>query len=117
METGQQVRSPSDYVKTLSAQERNAGHAKVRDRMHASLPWFRRLIEGYERDPHRIHSFMERSGRIGDVKVRVDELCGKAGDVVLMHPWMVHTGSPIRGDKPRFMLAKNLDAESVAAAA
>ncbi len=106
----------ADYVKTLSAEERNAGYAKVRDRMHASLPWFKRLTEGNEHDPDRIHSLMERSGRVGDVEVRVEQLCGNAGDVVLMHPWVVHAGSPIRGDKPRFMLAKNLDAESVAAA-
>ena len=107
----------ADYVKTLSAEERNAGYAKVRDRMHGSLPWFKRLTEGNEHDPDRIHSLMERSGRVGDVEVRVEQLCGNAGDVVLMHPWVAHTGSPIRGDKPRFMLAKNLYSESVAAAA
>ncbi len=107
----------ADYVRTLSTEKRSAGYAKVRDRMHASLPWFQRLTEGNERGPNRIPTLMEESGRVGDVEVRVEQLCGKPGDVVLMHPWVVHTGSPIRGDKPRFMLAKNLDAESVAAAA
>ena len=43
-----------DYVKTLSPAERNAGYAKVRDRMHNSLPWFRRLTKGNERAPNRI---------------------------------------------------------------
>ena len=98
-------------------EERAAGYAKVRDRMHATLPWFKRLTEGDEHDPHRIRAFMEQSGRVGDVEVRVEQLCGKPGDVVLMHPWVVHTASPIRGHKPRFMLAKNLYSESVAAAA
>ena len=107
----------ADHVRTLSTEERSGGHAKVRDRMHASLPWFKRLTEGNERDPNRIPTFMEQRDRVGDVEVRVEQLCGKPGDVVLMHPWVVHTGSPIRSDKPRFMLAKNLYAESVAAAA
>lgn len=98
----------SDYVKTLSTAERNAGYARVRKRMHASLPWFKRLTEGNERDPNRIPTLMEQSGRVGDVEVRVEQLSGTAGDVVRMHPWVVHTSSPIRGDKPRFLLAKNL---------
>ncbi len=107
----------AEYFETLSTEERTAGYANVRDRMHAALPWFRRLTEGEEHDPERIPTLMEQSGQVGDVEVRVDELCGKRGDVVLMHPWVVHCTSPIRGDNPRFMLAKNLYAESVAAAA
>ena len=107
----------AEYVETLSAKERASGYAKVRDRMPASLPWFKSLTQGNERDPDRISTFMENSGRVGDVEVRVEQLCGKPGDVILMHPWMVHCTSPIRGNNPRFMLAKNLYAESVAAAA
>lgn len=55
---------------------------------------------------------MEEEGRVGDVEVRVEELCAKAGDIVLMHPWVVHTSSPIRGNKPRFMLAKNINLDT-----
>ena len=106
----------ADYVKELSSEERGLGYAKLRERMHASLPWFKSLTRGDERDPHRIPSFMEQGGRVGNVEVRVEPLCGQAGDVVLMHPWVVHAGSPIRGVKPRFMLAKNLYAERFTAA-
>lgn len=74
-----------------------------------------RLTEGNERGPNRIPMLMKEGGRVGNVEVRVEELCAQAGDMVLMHPWVIHTSSPIRGNKPRFTLAKNINLDATSA--
>jgi hypothetical protein len=40
--------------------------------------------------------------------VRVAELTGQPGDVVLTHPWVLHSWSYNTGSYPRMMLTKNL---------
>jgi hypothetical protein len=42
------------------------------------------------------------------VPVRVVELEGEPGDVVVGHPWLVHSPSPNRGDRPRFMRVQRI---------
>ncbi len=37
------------------------------------------------------------------------EFIGKAGDVVLFHPWLFHNGSPNVRAKPRFMAEQNIN--------
>jgi ectoine hydroxylase-related dioxygenase (phytanoyl-CoA dioxygenase family) len=36
--------------------------------------------------------------------VRVVELTGEPGDVVFMHPHLLHAAAPNRSDSPRFMI-------------
>ncbi|MGH7819732.1 MAG: hypothetical protein ACREQ9_08165 [Candidatus Binatia bacterium] len=36
------------------------------------------------------------------------EVAGKAGDVVLVHPWLLHVRPVNPGSEPRFLLAKDL---------
>jgi hypothetical protein len=38
-----------------------------------------------------------------DAPLRVVELTGRAGDVVLTHPWLLHSPAPNCGTAPRFM--------------
>ena len=54
---------------------------------------------------------MARPAVVGGVAVRVVELCGGPGDVILMHPWLLHAASPNASDRPRFMLAKDIVAQ------
>jgi hypothetical protein len=42
---------------------------------------------------------------IDDVEVRVAEVTGRAGDVVVCHPWALHNGTPNTADRPRLMRA------------
>ncbi len=69
--------------------------------------WFRALCRpGAE--PDRIARFMDRDHQVGDTSVRVVELTGRPGDVILTHPWVLHCASPNTGTYPRMMLTKNL---------
>ena len=47
---------------------------------------------------------MRKTTEIGGVPVRVVELTGEPGDVVFMHPWMVHAPAPNGADVPRIMV-------------
>jgi hypothetical protein len=51
---------------------------------------------------------MDREDHTGGIAVQVTELTGQPGDVVLTHPWVLHSGSPNAGAYPRMMLTKNL---------
>ena len=58
----------------------------------------------------RIERFMRSDHHIDDipVPVRVVELTGEPGDVVLGHPWLLHAASPNCGDLPRLMRVQRL---------
>ena len=101
-------RAVANYVRGLSEAERTAKYAKVQDRFLASDPWLRRLSQEDKHSPGRIEALMEDGGMVGDVPVRVEQFCGRPGDVVLMHPWLLHVRSPHSGRGPRFMLAKGI---------
>lgn len=69
--------------------------------------WFRSLSRPGD-DPGRIARFLERDHQAGGVTVRVTELTGRPGDMVLTHPWVLHESAPNTGSYPRLMLTKNL---------
>ncbi len=56
----------------------------------------------------RVTRFMSAQGRIGDVPVRVTELAGSAGDVVIGHPWLLHCAAENAGAGPRFMRTQDI---------
>lgn len=45
---------------------------------------------------------------IADARLRVVELSGEPGDVVVGHPWLLHTPWPNHGDRPRFMRVQRI---------
>lgn len=57
---------------------------------------------------------MKQTTIVEGVPVRVEELCAEPGDVVVMHPWLVHAPSPNASDGPRLMLAKDIFAANLA---
>jgi hypothetical protein len=73
--------------------------------MHSD-PWLKALAMGGEAE--RIERFMECGHAIADIPVRVAELSGEPGDVVIGHPWLLHTGGPNCGDRPRFMRVQRI---------
>jgi hypothetical protein len=70
--------------------------------------WFRDLARADDPDPERIRRFMDAEHDVDGVPVRVVELTGRAGDVVLAHPWMLHHAAPNAASYPRMMRGKNL---------
>ena len=67
-----------------------------------SHPWIRDLMStGGPGD--RVGRFMHEETLIDGIPVRVVELTGAAGDVVLMHPWMFHAPAANCCPTPRMM--------------
>jgi len=56
----------------------------------------------------RVDRFMRTSTVIDDVELRVEEMTGKAGDVILMHPLTMHAISRNCGDTPRIAVSTTI---------
>jgi len=76
--------------------------------------WLRR--HPYLRDLHsdggaaaRHARFMERAEEHDGVPLQVVENAGAAGDVLLLHPLMLHVATSNNGDAPRFLLSGGID--------
>jgi hypothetical protein len=70
----------------------------------ASDPYLRALADPADTED-RVARFVERETVVGGVLTRVVELTGRAGDVVVCHPWAVHNVAPNALDRPRLMRA------------
>jgi hypothetical protein len=70
-------------------------------------PWLARLLDGADR-PDRGRPLVGQAGEIDGVPVRVVELTGSPGDVVITHLHVFHTRSPDTGTDPRLMLGKEI---------
>jgi hypothetical protein len=81
------------------------GEAFRLDRVHTSLashPWLRGLWKGDGGD--RIQRYISDGTIIDGVPLRVVELTGEPGDVILMHSDTFHAVAPNRLTEPRMML-------------
>ena len=85
---------------------RKARMKVAREALMHSDPWLRALSAGDE--DGRVERFMERDDAIGDIPVRVVELSGEPGDVVIGHPWLLHTSGANCGSAPRFMRVQRI---------
>ena len=72
-----------------------------------SDPWLKALCAESEEED-RTGRFMATEHVIADIPVRVVELIGEPGDVVIGHPWLLHSGWPNHGDRPRFMRVQRI---------
>ena len=81
----------------------SAGREKMkvtRTTFLASEPWLRELT-GPDSEG-RSERLMQES-LVAGVPLRVVELTGEAGDVMIGHPWLLHAGAPNCGAAPRLM--------------
>jgi hypothetical protein len=74
-----------------------------------SDPWLAALASG-DASEDRVRRFMESDCVVSGVPVRVAELVGEAGDVILGHPWLLHASAPNCGAEPRFMRVQRIRA-------
>jgi ectoine hydroxylase-related dioxygenase (phytanoyl-CoA dioxygenase family) len=70
----------------------------------ARSDWFRDLWRKDPPEEDRIARYMHDAHDVDSVPVRVVELTGESGDVVLWHPGLLPAGAPNCADQPRFML-------------
>jgi hypothetical protein len=84
------------------------GEAFHLDRVRTSLaahPWLRGLWKpGDNQNDDRIQRYINDGAVIGSVPLRVVELTGEPGDVILMHSDCFHAAAPNRLTEPRMML-------------
>lgn len=82
---------------------RSSGEA--RRRLIERAPWFGEL--SYTRPGEdRIQRFMREGAEVDGVRVRVCEMLGDSGDVIVMHPLMLHAPMPNVLPTPRMMLTQ-----------
>jgi hypothetical protein len=84
------------------------GEAFRLDRVRTSLaahPWLRGLWEPGD-DGDRVQRYMNDRTIIDGVPLRVVELTGEPGDVILMHSDSFHAAAPNRLTEPRMMLTE-----------
>ena len=83
---------------------------------------YRKLLQRhpYIRDLHtegdaseRAARFMHRAEDHGGIPLQVVENTGTAGDVILLHPLVLHVATPNTGNVPRFLLSGGVDLPSM----
>jgi hypothetical protein len=77
--------------------------AELRKRLQAH-PYIRDLHTQGDRDA-RIARFVERAEEVDGVPLRVIENTGDAGDILLLHPLVLHVAAPNTSAEPRFLLS------------
>ena len=80
-------------------------HGDLNKQLMRSHPWLQGLVKRSPSDFDYIERYMERDTDVYGIPARVVELTGRAGDVILCHPWLVHAPSPNTSDQPRLMRA------------
>ena len=81
--------------------------AEVKAHLGRVHPWLRELWTAGDRTD-RIRRYLERGAVIDGVPVRVEELTGEPGDVLVMHPRVLHAVAPNSRTTPRLMLLQFL---------
>jgi len=67
-----------------------------------------------EGDPaQRAARFMDRAEEHDGIPLQVVENTGTAGDVILLHPLVLHVATPNTGSSPRFLLSGGIDLPSM----
>jgi phytanoyl-CoA dioxygenase PhyH len=80
-------------------------------RLKDESDWFADLCSKGEEDPGRVSRFMGEGATFRDIPLRVAEMTGEPGDVVMWHPNLIHAGpTSNRRQTPRLMLSTTVDA-------
>jgi hypothetical protein len=81
--------------------------ADVRKQLSREVPWLRALFS-LRAGEDRVSRFMAHETEHEGVSLQVVEFVGEPGDVILMHPWIVHSLSPNCSGRTRMVLTDRL---------
>lgn len=95
------------HVMSTSPPPAGTSAARIRKHLMASDPWFKELSTPGD-PPQRIAQFADTTTEVFGAQVRVAEMTGHGGDVILMHPLLLHTRPTNAGSQPRFLVNKDL---------
>lgn len=93
----------SDFVASQAETADLSDMRKTRMRLLQSDPWLRDLSRQNAGPEARLMRFMQNETEVRGTPVRVVELCGEAGDVIVAHPWLLHAPAANCGQHPRMM--------------
>jgi hypothetical protein len=79
--------------------------AQARKALAARSPWFAALTSPPSGED-RVRRFMQEGSEMDGVAVRVGEMLGEPGDLIVMHPLMLHAPTPNVLATPRMMLTQ-----------
>ncbi len=96
-----------DRIRRVEGPEFSGRSADVRRELRKHVTWFRELCS-VRPGEDRIARFMDQATEHEGVELRVVEFSGAPGDVVLMHPWIVHAPAPNCGKRPRMVLTERI---------
>jgi hypothetical protein len=83
----------------------------ARTALMRSEPWLHAL-SSIEPDLDWLGQLRDTEHVLYGTTLRIEELVGEAGDVVIAHPWLLHSPAPNRGSRPRFMRVQRIHAIS-----
>jgi hypothetical protein len=104
------VAGSSRLLRALCASGEIAGTRRsidVRRKLQRIDPWFRLLFEGEGEDRERR---LRDGTSVRGVELELVEVTGGPGDVVVMHPWTLHSLSPNEREEPRLALSSHVHA-------
>jgi Phytanoyl-CoA dioxygenase (PhyH) len=87
----------------LAAGYPGAPSRTVRGQLSQLDPWLREIWHPAGRED-RTAALMDHGAEVAGVWLRVAELTGAPGDIVLWHPALIHAAAPNTARHPRFML-------------
>jgi ectoine hydroxylase-related dioxygenase (phytanoyl-CoA dioxygenase family) len=85
--------------------------ADYRQRLHGH-PYIRDLHTAGDTN-ERAARFIDRAEEHGGISLQVVENTGEAGDVILLHPLVLHVATPNASQAPRFLLSGGVDLPSM----
>jgi hypothetical protein len=81
--------------------------ADVRNALIRTCPWIEALCSR-DSNSDRVQRFMSRSEVFDDVELRVVEMTGEPGDVLMTHPLLLHAPSKNCAASPRIVLSSTV---------
>jgi hypothetical protein len=81
--------------------------ADVKAVLGVGEPWFAALFK--PGGGGRVQRFMVEEGQARGLPVSVQEMTGDPGDLIVMHPFILHTPAANELDRPRMMLVQSLN--------
>jgi hypothetical protein len=92
-------------VQAIAEREGFLRSGDARKRLQAHHPWFADLMSKSAGND-RVGRFMEAETLVDGVPLRVEPMTGEPGDVILMHPRILHAAAPNALKAPRLVLTQ-----------
>ena len=82
--------------------------AETRKLFLDSHPWLSALSTDWTEEDW-VAGMVGKTALVDNSRVEIVELTGKPGDIIVAHPWLLHSTSPNRSDSPRFARVQRIN--------